>query len=153
MTQKSLFQAAGDGTAVPVNYIGEYVETMSSGAISATNNVFTDGGCAATTLPIGVWDVQMTATIVPAASTTLGNTIVFIGTASGNSSAGIDTERNAWTSFHGGIANSNGDAWRVSTPVYRIIVTTPTAYYAKVRVGFGVSTCEVLSNFFARRVA
>jgi hypothetical protein len=37
--------------------------------------------------------------------------------------------------------------------VYRIIVTTPTSYYAKVRVGFGVSTCQVLSNFFARRVA
>ena len=141
------------GTAVPAGYIGQYIETMSSGLVSTSNNLYSDGGCAATTLPIGTWDVQVTATIATAASTSLLNTTAFVGTAAGNSGAGIDYERNAWTSFHGGVTNANGDSWRVSTPVYRIIVTTPTAYYAKVRVGFSVSTCQVSSNFFARRFA
>ena len=56
MTQKSLFQAAGDGTAVPANYAGEFISGTSAG-LSLTSG----GGLVATgtaiTLPPGIWAI------------------------------------------------------------------------------------------------
>jgi hypothetical protein len=139
------------GTAVPANYIGEYREVISTGYVSMSNNVYSDGGCAGILLPIGTWDVHTTGAIVPNTTTTLGYIYRFVGTASGNSGAGIDDDRNLFGSYHGGIDNSNGDGMYGSSPPVRIDVSTPTMYYAKIRAGFAVSTCQGKASIFARR--
>lgn len=140
------------GTAVPASYIGEYREVMSTGAVSMTANAYSDGGCAGILLPIGIWDVHVTGSINPDATTTLGHIYRFVGTGAGNSSAGVDFQRNVYASYHGGIANSNGDGMYGGSPLFRIVVSTPTTYYAKIRANFGVSTCTGSANIFARRV-
>ena len=117
-----------------------------------TTATYSVTGNAGLTLNAGVWDIQCVGIISPATTTTLTTIFCFPSTTTSNDNTGIDADRNAFTSYHGGIANSNGDSWRVNSPVWRVNITSATTYYPKIFVGFSTSTCTGKANIFARRV-
>lgn len=138
-------------TSPAAGYIGEYKEAITtSGSISATT--YTVLSNAGVSLTPGVWEIQCVFLVAPATTTTLTNILAFPSTTNTNDNTGIDFDRNVWSSYHGGITNPNGDGWRVSSPVWRVNVTSTTTYYPKLYVTFGTSTCTGRANIFARRV-
>lgn len=139
------------GTAPAAGYIGEYKEALGTTQAIATTTYSIQSNSGVQLTP-GVWEIQGIATVAPAATTTFLNTLFGISTTTTNDNTGFDFNRNVFSSFHGNITNPNGDAWRFSTPVWRVNVTTTTTYYPKVYVSFGTSTCQANVNIFARRV-
>lgn len=68
MTQKSLIQSAGDGTAIPANYIGEVLSVSVSTDSSVIPSSFGDGGVTdisglTLTVPAGVWAIELSVPI------------------------------------------------------------------------------------------
>lgn len=142
----------GIGEAVDLTDIGAYMEAIGS-LTSLSPNLYSTGGSSGITLQPGVYDLQAVGVITPAASTTLNHIFCAINTTNTDDFTGADAMRNTFSSYHAGIVNAGGDSWRVNTPLYRVVVTTTTTYYPKIRVQFGTSTCSGYANLFARRVA
>ena len=140
------------GTAPAAGYIGEYKEALGVGGSSLTTNVYNVTGNSGVLLQPGVWEIQCLGIISPAATTTLTTIFCFPSTSAINDAAGVDFDRNAFTSYHDGIT-TGGDSWRVNTPIWRVNVTSTTTYYPKLFVIFGTSTCTGKTNIFARRIA
>ena len=140
------------GVAPSAGYIGEYKEALGVGGSSLTTNVYNVTGNSGVILQPGVWEIQCLGTISPAATTTLTAIFCFPSTSNINDSAGVDYDRNAFTSYHGGIT-TGGDSWRVNTPIWRVNVTSTTTYYPKLFIVFNTSTCTGKANIFARRIA
>jgi len=139
------------GTTVPTGYIGEYKEALGT-STSLTTSIYNVTSNAGVSLSPGIWDIQASCVINPNSTSTLTTIFCFISTTTANDNTGIDGNRNLFSSYHGGITNSNGDSWRVSTPMWRVNVTSTTTYYPKIYVNFGTSTCTGTANIFARRV-
>jgi len=139
------------GVAIETGYVGEYREAVGS-STALVSDGYTVAGSAGLTLQPGVYDLQATGGITTAATTTLTHIFCGINTTNTNDFTGSDHLRNVFSSFHGGITNAGGDSWRVSTPLYRVVVTTATTYWPKIRAQFGVSTCSGQASIFARRV-
>ncbi len=143
-------QLPGATTTIAAGYVGNYTEALGTlTALTSTNYSVTAN--AGVLLDVGVYDIQVFGQISPAATTTLSSITLFVSTSNGNNTTGIDFQRNVYTSYHGNITNANGDSWRVNAPVYRVVVTTPTTYYPKIRADFGTSTCQGIANIFVRR--
>lgn len=130
--------------------IGEYLESIGSGT-SPTSNVFGDGGNSGLTLGEGTYDIHAI-TVATIGSATLNEAYVGVGTASGTSTTGLDSNRNTLIIPFGGIS---ANSVRVASPTFRVTVSAGTTqtFYPKTRYVFSASTISVASSIFARRIA
>lgn len=143
-------KCATTATAPTTGYLQEYREAIGS-TTAITTAQYSDGGSAGLLLPAGVWDLQATAYIVPAATTKVSVAYVGIATSSGNAATGEDYNRNVTQ-----ISNVLGDpvaTIMLATPMFRVIANGSTTYYPKSYVTFDTSTCTALNLITARRVA
>jgi hypothetical protein len=144
--------ASSTATSYPAaGNIGEYKEALGS-STSLTTSSYSVCSNAGVSLTPGIWDIQASGLIQPNSTSSLTTIFCFISTTNTNDNTNIDANRNLFSSYHGGITNANGDSWRVSTPMWRVNVTSTTTYYPKIFVNFGTSTCNGIANIFARRI-
>jgi hypothetical protein len=138
-----------DASAVAAGYIGESSEATGS-ATSMTTATFMTGGNSGLTLTPGVWDIQAVGNFSPGATTTIGQVVCAIGTASGTSTTSIDDDRNSFVvSYNNGVLNSQ---FIHCTPMWRVNISSSTTYYPKYRAAFGTSTLTCNGTIRARRV-
>ena len=131
-------------------YAGEYIESMGAGA-SLTSGQWSDGGASPINLGPGEWDLQATGEILTAF--TVYAFTVAIGNATGNSSTGVDDQRNKAQFTLGNTGDIITYPPVLNTPLWRVRVATGTTqnYYPKILGLFGTSASGVC-NLFARRV-
>jgi|NOAtaT_7_FD_contig_61_3943662_length_3483_multi_2_in_0_out_0_2 hypothetical protein len=153
MTQKAQLQSAGDGTAVPTGYVGEYKEALGN-YTAVGNNVFTATGNSGVALTSGVWDIQGFYTINAASGTSVTKYLGVLSTSSLNDEIGVDYTRAAATNQFSSKIGNGSDSDRVSTPIYRVVVPSGSTitYWPKIRVEHN-GTVNATASIFARRIA
>jgi hypothetical protein len=134
------------GTAVPAGYLGEQIRSVvTTNTNFAATNAYADA--ASMTLTPGVWDISTTL-YSTANGATVNQVDHFIGTVSGNNSTGRQLGDNAFLSAGPTTAaDVNG-----SISAFRVLVTTSTIYYLKVRGIFTVATPQYQCRISAVRV-
>ena len=146
-----------DGSAIAAGYVGEYIEfstTTSNSLATAGITGIVNGSAIETgiTLTPGVWDITGALNFLPAATTSVTIYEAFIGTATGNSTAGRDFNRN--TAVMSLAANVNGGNNVILTvPTYRVNLAASTTYYLKALGVFTASTMSVTGTIRATRIA
>lgn len=123
MTQKALLQGAGDGTAVPVGYVGELIESN----VNSVNVTTTIASATSITLTPGVWDIGATVGINTNAN---GNGWCLIGVST-SSSAVIGSQGKNFT-YTGSISSIGFTTSATLTPS-RVILTSNTTYHAVIQ--------------------
>jgi len=155
------------GSGVGSGIVGQYIENARTSvtpawtsatiaSIDSGNVTFNDGNETGITLGAGIWDIEGGATW--AASGVITVCQIFIGTAKGNSSTGLDNARNnagISASFEPvgpltGLANA---ACALSTPRYRVNLSGNTTYYLKGYALFSSGTTNAVGCIRATRVA
>jgi hypothetical protein len=131
------------GVAAGSGVVGQIISTTSA-ATSVTSG--TISAPVSESLPAGVWDVQVSATVTPAATTPLGAAIVGVSssaTAFNGSGTFIQTPA---------VTSTAGAPMTVTTPMVRQNISASTPFYGAVDINFATSTCTVTVTITARRV-
>jgi hypothetical protein len=143
---------SGKGTTTNDNasagYIGEYVESVIAGgsavSSSGSGNFFT---VTSISLTAGDWDISLLC-IGSKAGTTTDSFFAGIGTADGNSSAGINQSTNAAYGFIPTAAYQSSTA----VPSYRVSIASTTVYYFKAFFEYTGTAPTAYGRISARRV-
>ena len=143
------------GTAVPAGMIGELIKsTWTTGSLtSGVHTVFSNPGI---TLTPGVYDITVLCRMTPAGATTVSGFLCAPSTTTTDDNTGwiFDaSDMNVFSLNLGNITSPTGYSYRVSSPVWRVVVTTTTTYYPKMYATFGTSTATGGLQIVARRVA
>ena len=137
-----------DGTADAVaGNLGEYVESAISLTALGTTAVVAD--VTSITLTAGDWDISYSLALQNTLAVTVDNISIWIGTASGTSTAGQDVARNYSQAVN--ITSTAGWYTTLNNPVYRVLITSTTTYYAKVSPTYTGGTQNVFCNIKASR--
>ena len=143
-TQYGYLTILCDGTNWAVVGVNDYLSATGSGNVPATT---TYGDVASIAIPPGEWD--LTVLLHTTASGSTATSIqTGISTTSGNSGAGLSVG----DSLIGNIAASSTYDSFVTIPNFRILLTSSTTYYQKIRGLFSAGTPTYVGKFTARRV-
>jgi len=141
-------------TAIPAGMVG-HIQKATGSAVSLTTTQFSDGGLTALTLTPGVYLLQSTAQFFPQNTTVVTGYQIAIGTVTGNSATGIVAAENLTAvDFTGQTtvgSRSLNDTY--SSPVWYVLVTATTTYYAKIYSIFSTSTMTGTGSLTAVRIA
>jgi hypothetical protein len=121
-TDMTLIRGVTDGSNAAAGFVGEYQESLNTTGANATGSV-TWMDATSFSLTAGDWNVSMIISLDPNGSNCTA-WAAGIGTASGNSSAGLTVGVNRGD-FTTNLAVS------ISVPDYRVNITGTTTYYAK----------------------
>ena len=127
----------------PAGRIGEYVSASNTSGTSFTNNQYVD--LANITLTPGDWDVSLNV-FVQASGATITALEIGIGTASGNSGAGLVVADNRSN------AAINVSQQSLVVPAWRASISSSTTYYAKFFATSVAGTINGFCRLSARRV-
>lgn len=126
-------------------YVGQYVETVTSAySTFPATGVYGDAG--SITLTAGDWDVNILHQ-VNLNGATMTNWVAGIGTASGNSAAGLIAGN-----YIEGTSPTSASDITGSVPPYRISISATTTYYYKIRCTYSAGTPRWIGKMSARRV-
>lgn len=156
MTQKSLLQSAGDGTAVPTGYVGEVLkQTRAIGsALSLTSGIPTN--ITSITLPAGNWLICANINFVGASATTIGaNT--FISSISTLSATLSDADGGYTSTGQSQVIaavslTSSGSSYGLVNPSY-VLNTSGTTLYLVARAQFSAGAITAYGAIWATRIA
>lgn len=159
---KSAGQLLGTNTndSAATGYVGEYFENNRTSTIAVTsatyfsidtgNSTFNDGNEVGITLTPGDWDISGSAYFDASTNAVITQPILFIGTAKGTSTTGQSVTKN-FTELNVSFATSGDVA--ISTPVWRVSISSSTTYYLKARCNHtGGTGVTAIGNIRARRV-
>lgn len=147
-----VYPGSTSGATIATGYVGEYIESVAGSSTAQTSSQANDSGATKITLGVGIWDIQASSDLVPTGVTSHVKTLVFVGTATGNSLAGLDARNTVTHSFNGALTNAEGI--KIATPMYRVRITSGTTdYYVKSYSVFGAGTMTAQGLITARRVA
>jgi hypothetical protein len=149
-TQRGL----SSGSAIDAGYIGELQEANGS-STALTTNQYNDGGNPGLALTPGVWMIQAVAQFDVASTTVVNGYLVGIGTASGNSAAGLLSTANITSlDFTGqGTVGSRGLSDTHASPNWVVNISANTTYYPKALARFTTSTVNGNCGLRAVRIA
>ncbi len=148
MTQKSLLQSAGDGTAVAAGYVGERISANPASSVSAAASNSWVNLCSITLTP-GVWLVNGTSVF-----TAIGATHTRVGSGISLTSGNIDISTNSAISIlDSNISTSN--TYINCGQRYLNVSTNTTVYLVGLAVysAIGTSTWNAVSHIQAVRIA
>ena len=139
------------GTAVPANYVGEYVEQTKNTSTALTTGITIDLLTSPLVLLAGIWDIQGATSHLNGGGTTT-RVQSFIGTAAGSSNAGQDELRNSAQVLYP-TSTLSGNYISVLTPVWRVTISSTTSYYLKANNSFTVGMTVERAALRATRIA
>lgn len=164
-TSAGLIKGAGQLLGTNTNddaatgYVGEVVTNKSSGPFNITsatwcsvdsgNASFNDGNEVGVALTPGHWILQAQIECDGAASTTMTDCEVAIGTGKGTSTTGVSDQDN---SYKFRMAASTATRITLCTPLWSVKIASSTTYYTKAIVTFGTSTMTVSGRLTAIRI-
>lgn len=132
--------------------LGEYFERNVVSNVSLTSGTTADVDATGITLTAGTWDISGSIQFTPTASTSITKLSAWVGTATGNVTTGQDTNRNySEASFAANIPGTTALITQ-TLPVYRVSISTNTAYFLKALTAFTLSTLTANGNLRATRV-
>jgi hypothetical protein len=150
------------GSAISAGYIGEVIVNDRTSALTSLvantyfsidtgNTSFNDGNETGVTLSAGIWDLQGQAQFLCGSSVTLSYMSAGVGTAKGNDATGMFITRNQ---SELGITTVAGSSATITTPVWRVNISSQTTYYLKGIFLFGTgASATARGSIVARRVA
>ena len=147
-TGGTAIQGTNTNDSASAGYIGEYKETLVTGAPSwpAADNHYGDFG--SISLTAGDWDVTFIVDMIANGATVTGMEIG-ISTHSGDDSTGLSRGINDVIVTG---AAAGGVYTCLVVPSYRVSVSTTTTYYGKLEANYSVATPVYLGRLSARRV-
>ena len=164
LLQAGAIPGVTSGVAASAGYVGEYKEAVQSSGIAATSGspgwgdidpgVSSWGGTGATGLVLsaGEWDLQGVGRFSLAGSTTTTYMDLAIGTEVRSSTTGIDILRNEVVMNGSSQVLSNQGSFVLSTPVWRVKISSQTTYYLKANLVQSGGSVTVFGILSARRV-
>lgn len=144
-------QLIGKGTTTNDNaaagYIGEYIESVFAAVAAGAAGAFSDSGNIA--LTAGDWDVTLNCMAVYSVFGANTSWAMGISTTSGNSTTGLTSGSNYYSSLPPVLNNCNGAN---ALGVYRMSLSGSTTVYAKTQIAFSGGTWTWYGRLSARRV-
>lgn len=141
----------GDKTASAdtAGAVGEMISVKDEVAEAMTTGEYVNAA-SVLALTRGVWDISGIVRLSPAATTVVASVLVGIGTATGNSSAGIQLENSVETTYPTGYVPR--DACGYVIPTYRTSISSDTNFFLKAFASFTTSTLSATGYIRAIRV-
>jgi hypothetical protein len=140
-----------NGSSATSGFVGELLTTVGGSGASLTTTEWSDGNAAGLAIPAGCWDLQAIGYFVKNSATVITTVGISIGTVTGNNSTGTSAVENYTQISYDNGTSVDGNII-ISTPIYRINLSSETTYYPKCQGIFATNTLTCQARLNARRI-